>query len=152
MKDSATSFASGTKSLAIGMATGNIEIYNPGSCQWSGPSAITSVVILKLDDSNHLLASCSTSTIHLWDHNGLESWSDRLDSRCVELILRDTSLIGVFMSGHVTTWNLKTGEAIVDPTFTSIGNPMMMNLAELSLRLLVRLRYLPVFKYSHSAP
>jgi WD40 repeat protein len=113
---SATSLASGDKAFAIGLITGNIEIYNQGSCQWERTiQHHEHIDILKFEHSGHFLASCGTRSIKLWDTNGSELWTRRLKSRCIELAFHASSLVGVSTNGHVTTWNLKTGEIVGEP-------------------------------------
>lgn len=115
-KHSATSLASGDKAFAVGMETGNIEIYNQGSCQWERTiQHHEHIDILKFENSGHFLASCGTQSIKLWDTNGSELWTHRLKSRCIEIAFHANSLVGVSMNGHVTTWDLKTGEIMGQP-------------------------------------
>ena len=108
---SATSLASGDKAFAVGMETGDIEIYNQGSCQWERTIAHGEHIdILRFESSGHFLASCGTHSIKLWDKTGAELWTHRLKSRCIELVFQNNCLIGVSMNGHVITWDLKTGK------------------------------------------
>ena len=113
---STTSLTSGDKAFAVGMETGSIEVYNQGSCQWERTiEHCEHIDILKLESSGRFLASCGTRSIKVWDRNGDELWTQRLKSRCIELIFHDNSVVGVSMNGHVSIWNLKTGEVMEEP-------------------------------------
>ncbi|MCJ1351615.1 MAG: hypothetical protein MMC33_001599 [Icmadophila ericetorum] len=115
-EQSATSLASGDKAFAVGLETGDIEIYNQGSCQWERTiHHHEHIDILKFETSGNYLATCSFLSIKLWDRNGNEVWAHKLKSRCIELSFQKNALIGVSMNGNVTNWNLKTGELIGEP-------------------------------------
>ncbi len=113
---SATSLASGDKAFAVGMETGDIEIYNPGSCQWERTiHHHEHIDMLKFGGSGRFLASCGTRSIKLWDINGTELWTYKLKSRCIELAFQTNSLMGVSMNGHVIILDLKTGQIMGEP-------------------------------------
>jgi WD40 repeat protein len=112
----ATSVASGDKAFAVGMETGDIEIYNRSNCQWERTIQHHEPIdLLKFESSGRFLASCGSRTIILWDVNGSQLWSHRLASRCIELLFQTNSLTGVSMNGSLTTWNLNTGDVMGKP-------------------------------------
>ena len=116
LSHTATSLASGDKTYAVGMETGDIDIYNHGSCQWDRTiQHHEHIDLLKFDNSGHYLASCGIRSIKLWDTNGTVLWTRRLKSRCIQLDFQTNYLISVSMNGDVTKWNLKTGEIMEDP-------------------------------------
>lgn len=114
--NSATSLASGDKAFAVGMETGDIEIYNRGSCQWERTIQHQEPLdVLQFDTSGDFLASCGSRSIKLWNINGDALWTHKLTSRIIELAFGTNSLVGVSMNGQVTTWNLKSGDVMGDP-------------------------------------
>ena len=113
---SATSLASGDKAFAVGLETGDIEIYNQGSCQWERTlQHHEHIDIMGFETSGNYLATCGSRSIKLWDKNGNEVWTNKLKSRCIELTFQNNAVIGVSMNGNVTVWSLKTGEIIGEP-------------------------------------
>jgi WD40 repeat protein len=114
--NSATSLASGDKAFAVGMETGDIEIYNRGSCQWERNIQHQEPLdVIQFDTSGDFLSSCGSTSIKLWNINGTELWTHKLTSRIIEIAFGFNSLMGVSMNGHVTTWNLKSGDIRGDP-------------------------------------
>jgi WD40 repeat protein len=113
---SATSLASGDKAFAVGTQTGDIEIYNRGSCQWERTIQHQEALdVIQFDTSGDFLASCGSRSIKLWNINGAALWTHKLISRIIELVFGTNSLVGVSMNGQITTWNLKSGDVMGDP-------------------------------------
>jgi WD40 repeat protein len=114
--NSATSLASGDKAFAVGMETGDIEIYNRGSCQWERTIQHQEPLdALQFDTSGDFLASCGSRSIKLWNINGNELWTHKLTSRIIEIAFGTNSVVGVSINGLMTTWNLRSGDVMGDP-------------------------------------
>ncbi|KAJ5150912.1 NACHT and WD domain protein [Penicillium canariense] len=99
--------------IAVGYESGNIHLYNQGSCQKEQAIRHDSPVdLLMLDPFGSFVASTSTKFLTVWDLKGNPLWKKRLRSRCILLTSSPKFIMGVTTSGRAFRWDIATGDQL----------------------------------------
>ncbi|KAI1455463.1 NACHT and WD domain protein [Annulohypoxylon moriforme] len=106
----------GENIIAVGMESGDINLYNHYSCQ-----KIRHIQDKHPIDLVHLtsryVAVCTTRSVVVWDLEGNTIWEKRIRFRCILLSSSEDFLIAISQHGHLLKWNLLNGELLEDQTF-----------------------------------
>jgi WD40 repeat protein len=99
--------------IAVGYESGNIHLYNHGSCQKDQVIKHDSQAdVLLLDPLGLFIASAGTRYLTVWDLKGKLLWNKRLRSRCILLTCSSSFIMGVTTSGRAFKWDIATGEQL----------------------------------------
>lgn len=115
-EDIATAIACGEDHIAVGMESGDVNVYNHRS--WQKEAIIrhkSPVDLVHLSDD--FVVSCTTRAIVMQDLDGNTLWEKRLRFRCLLLTSFDNFIIAVSQHSHVLKWDKITGEQIDDHEF-----------------------------------
>jgi len=106
-KGQATAVSYGDRFFAVGLSTGQISLYDPGSVQ----SVLTMVhpgrvKFLGFGPDDRFLASCSTKQIVVWEtRSGAKIHSFPLESPPLNIVIfGDNDLLCGFQSSEITKW------------------------------------------------
>ncbi|KAI0132592.1 NACHT and WD domain protein [Xylariales sp. AK1849] len=117
----ASSVSCGENLIAVGMESGDINLFNRRSCQKEGMVQQKYPVDLVhiIDDKS--IATCTTKSIVLMDREGKSLWETRLRFRCILLTSHAKVIIAVSQHGHVLQWDMSTGTLLEDQVFAYIS-------------------------------
>ncbi|KAI1212054.1 uncharacterized protein F4807DRAFT_386621 [Annulohypoxylon truncatum] len=106
----------GENVIAVGMESGDINLYNHRSCQKIGQIRQQYPVDLLHLTSRHV-AACTIRTVVVWDSKGNLLWEKRIRFRCIFLDSSGDFLIAISQHGHLLRWDLLNGTLLEDRTF-----------------------------------
>lgn len=117
-KDSiAAAVSCGERTIAVGMESGEIELYDQRSYQKveliRGKNPVDLVHL-----TDHHIVACTTKAIILMDKTGNTIWKTRLRFRCIILTSTPEAVIAVSQHGHVLKWDISNGALLEDQVFT----------------------------------
>lgn len=102
--------------VAVGMDSGDIDLYDHRSCQKTGRlQAGDPVDMVHIIEKNVVV--CTTRNISLMDHEGNALWTTRLRFGCILLTSTPQHIVVVTQHGHVMTWDIATGVLLEDQAF-----------------------------------
>ncbi|KAK8022596.1 hypothetical protein PG993_013363 [Apiospora rasikravindrae] len=113
----AAAVSCGETSIAVGMESGNINLYNRRSCQKEKVIKQKFPVDL-VHFTKRAIVACTTKFIMLIGLEGNTLWKTRLRFRCVILTSAEGVIITVSQHGHVLKWDIATGAMLEDQAFT----------------------------------
>lgn len=114
--DVAAAVSCGENLIAVGMESGDVNLYNHRSCQKEGFIHHKHPVdLVHLTDG--FIASCTTRAIVFQDLDGNTIWENRLRFRCLLLTSSDDSIIAVSQHGHLLRWDKMDGALLEDQKF-----------------------------------
>ncbi|KAK6852096.1 NACHT and WD domain protein [Apiospora arundinis] len=113
----AASVSCGENSIAVGMESGDINLYNPRSCQKEKVIKQKFPVDL-VHFTRRAIVACTTKFIMLFDLEGNTVWKARLRFRCTILTSVEDVVISVSQHGHLLKWDIATGNMLEDQAFT----------------------------------
>lgn len=112
----ASTVSCGEGLIAVGMESGEIQLYDHRSYQKVGMMEGKHPI-----DNLHLadkwIAASTTKAIILMDREGYLLWQTRLRFRCILLTSTPRVVIAVAQHGHVFKWDVSTGVLLEDQTF-----------------------------------
>lgn len=113
----AAAVSCGERTIAVGMESGEIELYDQRSYQKVGLiQGKHPVDLVHLTDN--CIVACTTKAIILMDRSGNIAWQTRLRFRCILLTSTPEAIIAVSQHGHVLKWDISTGSLLEDQVFT----------------------------------
>lgn len=117
-KDStAAAVSCGERTVAVGMESGEIELYDQRSYQKvelvRGKSPVDLVHL-----TDNFIVACTTKAIILMDKTGKIIWQTRLRFRCIILTSTPEAVVAVSQHGHVLKWDISSGSLLEDQVFT----------------------------------
>ncbi|KAK3941413.1 hypothetical protein QBC46DRAFT_258764 [Diplogelasinospora grovesii] len=115
-KDNARAVACGENLIAVGMGSGDVNLYNHRSCQKEGVLHLKNPVdLVHLMDRS--IVACTIRAVVLQDLDGNLVWENRLRSRCLLLTSSDDYVVAVSMNGHLLRWDKTSGKLVDDRMF-----------------------------------
>lgn len=102
--------------VAVGMDSGDIDLYDYRSCQKAGRLSAGDVVE-KVHLTEKKVVVCTTRNISLMDREGNVLWKTRLRFGCILLTSTLESIMIVSQHGHVMKWDIATGALLEDQAF-----------------------------------
>lgn len=106
----------GESLVAVGMDSGNIDLYDYRSCQKVGRfEAGSPVDMVHLTEKS--VVFCTARNLSVMDREGNVLWQTRLRFGCILLTSTPESVIIVSQHGHVMTWDIATGDLLEDQAF-----------------------------------
>ncbi|KAI0839441.1 NACHT and WD domain protein [Hypoxylon sp. FL0890] len=106
----------GENLIAVGMESGDINLYNHRSCQKMGSIHYKYPIdLIHLTDK--YVAACTTRSVVVRDLEGNMIWEKRIRFRCILLDSSEDSLIAISQHGHLLKWSLSNGTLLKDQTF-----------------------------------
>ncbi|KAI2615430.1 NACHT and WD domain protein [Hypoxylon sp. NC1633] len=103
--------------IAVGMESGDINLYNHRSCQKTktiGHKYPVDLVHL----TTRYVAACTTRSVVVRDLEGNTIWENRIRFRCSLLVSSGNTLIAVSQHGHLLKWELSSGALQDDQAFS----------------------------------
>ena len=114
--DAATAVSCGESLIAVGMMSGDVNLYSHHSCQKQGVIHTEHPVDL-VHISNNCAAICSARSLALYDFDGRMLWRNPLRSGCLFLASTDDFIVAVSQRGHVLKWDRFSGTLLEDQVF-----------------------------------
>lgn len=115
---SAAKLPCGPSSIAVGMISGGMTLYNHQIFQkeqvldhWSYDNR------LHFDRTGKLLISSSTSRLAAWDTQGSLKWKREMGRSLVMLDSSESAIVGFTPHGHLLSWDTQTGILLGDETY-----------------------------------
>lgn len=106
----------GESLVAVGMDSGDVDLYDDRSCQRAGRlQAGEPVDMVHVTEKN--VAVCTTRSISLMDRQGNILWTTRHRFGCIVLTSTPQQITLVSQHGHVMSWDIATGALLVDQAF-----------------------------------
>ncbi|KAK7997445.1 hypothetical protein PG989_005485 [Apiospora arundinis] len=115
-QDSPLTASCGESLIAIGMASGDIPLYNQQSCQKSGVLR-TKWPIDLVHFAGDFVVICTVKNLILQSTEGQVIWETRLRSRCILLASTDSLIYAVSQHGHLLKWSRTDGVLQEDQSF-----------------------------------
>ena len=112
----AAAVSCGENLIAVGMESGDINLFNRKSCQKERVIQQKHPIDL-IHFTDRSIAACTTRSIILMDREGNISWQLRLRFRCILLTSFGNVLVAVSQHGHVLKWDISTGALLGDQAF-----------------------------------
>ena len=112
----AAAVSCGENLVAVGMESGNINLFNRKSCQKESMISQKDPIDL-IYFTDRSIAACTTRALILMDSTGNIVWQRRLRFRCILLIASRNAIIAVSQHGHVLKWDIATGALLSDQAF-----------------------------------
>lgn len=112
----AAAVSCGESLIAVGMESGEIELYDRRDCQKKGVIQQKHPVDL-VHLTEKLVSVCTTRAIILMDREGNTIWQTRLRFRCILLTSTAEAIVAVSQHGHILKWDLSTGVLLEDLVF-----------------------------------
>ena len=112
----AAAVSCGENLIAVGMESGDINIFNPKSCQKEGEIHQKNPIDL-IHFTDRSIAACTTRSVVLMDRMGKILWQIRLRFRCILLTSSANAIVAVSQHGHVLKWDISTGTLLGDQVF-----------------------------------
>ncbi len=114
--DGAVAVSSGESLIAVGMISGDVNLYHHRTCQKQAVISHQHAV-----DRVHLvdkgIVSCTLRSIVFQNLDGTTIWEHKLRFRCLHLTSSDDCIIAVSQHGHLLKWDKSTGDLLEDQTF-----------------------------------
>ncbi|KAI1407510.1 hypothetical protein F5Y13DRAFT_205954 [Hypoxylon sp. FL1857] len=107
----------GENTIAIGMLSGDIILYNHRSCEKIGVICQEHPVDL-VHLANKYVAACTIRSVAVYDMEGNILWKNRMRFGCILLVSSNDSLIAISECGRLLKWELSSGALLEDKTFT----------------------------------
>lgn len=112
----ASTVSCGEGLIAVGMESGEIQLYDHRSFQKVGTvEGKHPIDLLHLADK--WIAASTTKAIMLMNREGNVLWQTRLKFRCILLTSTPRAIIAIAQHGHVFKWDISTGALLEDQTF-----------------------------------
>ncbi len=134
----AVAVACGENLIAVGMLSGDINLFNRKSCQKEGVIHRKDPIDL-IHFTDRSIAACTIRSVVLMDLMGNTIWQTRLQFRCILLTSSANAIIAVSGPSYVMKWDISTGILLGEQVFayTSPDNdgdkvPMVPDAAALS--------------------
>ncbi|KAI0886353.1 NACHT and WD domain protein [Annulohypoxylon maeteangense] len=108
----------GENVIAVGMESGDINLYNHRDCQQIGHIQDKRHPIDLVHLTSTYIAACTTRSVVVRDLEGNTIWEQRIRFRCILLSSSSDFLVAVSQHGHLLKWNLLNGELLEDQTFS----------------------------------
>lgn len=102
--------------IAVGMESGEIQVYDQHSFQKVGVVEVKYPVDL-VHLTENFIAVSTTKSIILMDREGNIVWQTRIRFRCILLTSTPQVMIAVAQHGHVFKWDKSTGALLEDQAF-----------------------------------
>ena len=112
----AAAVSCGENSIAVGMESGEIILFNQKSCQKEGIIRQQHPIDL-IHFTDRSVVACTTRSIAVMDRMGNTTWRTRLRFRCILLTSSASAIIAVSQHGHVLKWDMLTGALLSDQVF-----------------------------------
>ncbi|KAF9893519.1 hypothetical protein FE257_010831 [Aspergillus nanangensis] len=116
-EDVAAAVSCGDNLIAVGMESGDVNLYNHRSCQKERVLHYTYPVDLVHFADDYVVA-CTTRFLTLQDLTGRTVWKTRLRFRCIVLTSTRDAVVAVSQHGHVLKWSLADGSLLQDEAFS----------------------------------
>ncbi|KAF7561983.1 hypothetical protein G7046_g2154 [Stylonectria norvegica] len=114
--DIPASVSCGDNLIAVGMESGDVELYNHRSCQKERVLDFKYPVDL-VHFADTFIAACTTRTISLQDLDGNTLWETRIRFRCILLTSSEDAIIAVSQHGHLLKWDISSGALVEDQAY-----------------------------------
>lgn len=112
----AAAVSCGENLIAVGMESGDINLFNRRSCQKDSEIHQKHPIdLIHFTDSS--IAACTTRSVVLMDRMGKTIWQIRLRFRRILLTSSPNAVIAVSQHGHVLKWDLSTGALLGEQVF-----------------------------------
>lgn len=116
--DAAAAVTCGEASIAAGMESGAVRLFNHRTFQQELMlSNKHPVDTLHFTESGKNIAAATTRFLTLWDMKGQMVWTTRIRSRCLLLASTSTELIGITEHGRAMHWDLSSGNLLEEFSF-----------------------------------
>ena len=112
----AAAVSCGENLIAVGMESGDINLFNRRSCQKEGEIHQKHPIDL-IHFTDRSIAACTTRSVVLMDRMGKIIWQIRLRFRCILLTSSANAIVAVSQHGHVLKWDISTGALLGDQVF-----------------------------------
>ncbi|KAI9759059.1 MAG: hypothetical protein M1835_000474 [Candelina submexicana] len=112
----AAAVSCGENLIAVGMESGDINLFNRKSYQKDGVIHEKHPIDL-IHFTDRSIAACTTRSVVLMDRMGNTIWQIRLRFRCILLTSSVNAIIAVSQHGHVLKWDISTGALLRDQLF-----------------------------------
>ena len=112
----AAAVSCGENLIAVGMESGDINLFNRKSCQKEGEIHQKHPIDL-IHFTDRSIAACTTRSVVLMDRMGKIIWQIRLRFRCILLTSSANAIVAVSQHGHVLKWDISTGTLLGDQVF-----------------------------------
>ncbi|KAH9906756.1 hypothetical protein F4778DRAFT_594863 [Xylariomycetidae sp. FL2044] len=112
----AASVSCGENLIAVGMDSGEINLYDCRSCQKTG-SIVQKQSIDLVHFTDKYIAVSTTRSVILMDCDGNILWQTRNRFRCILLTSTAHALVAVAQHGHLLKWDITSGGLIEDQDF-----------------------------------
>ncbi|KAI0376958.1 NACHT and WD domain protein [Hypomontagnella monticulosa] len=106
----------GDNLIAVGMESGDINLYNHRTCQRVGMISQKNPIDL-VHLTNRHVAACTIRSITVRDLEGNTIWENRIRFRCILLRSSSDSLLAMSEHGHFLKWDLSSGVLLEDYEF-----------------------------------
>jgi WD40 repeat protein len=114
--DGAVAVSCGDSLIAVGMAWGDVNLYDHRSCQKQ--AVIRNkypIYLVHLMDNG--IVSCTSRSITLQDLAGNIIWEQRLRFQCLYLTASDHCIVAVSQHAHLLRWDKSSGALLEDQVF-----------------------------------
>ncbi|KAK1764024.1 hypothetical protein QBC33DRAFT_548570 [Phialemonium atrogriseum] len=111
--DVAVAVSCGENLIAVGMESGDVNLYNHRSYQKEGFIHHKHPVDL-VHLTDRFIAICTTKAIVFQELDGNTIWESRLRFRCLLLTSSDDSIIAISQHGHLLRWDKMSGALLED--------------------------------------
>jgi WD40 repeat protein len=114
--DGAVTVSCGESLIAVGMVSGNVNLYDHRSCQKQ--AVIRNkypVYLVHLIDNG--IVSCTSRTVTVQDLTSNIIWEQRLRFQCLYLTSSDDCIVAVSQHGHLLKWDKSSGALLEDQVF-----------------------------------
>ncbi|KAG8531678.1 uncharacterized protein KY384_003310 [Bacidia gigantensis] len=112
----AAAVSCGENLIAVGLESGDINVFNRKSCQKEGVFHQTHPIDL-IHFTDRSIVACTTRSVVLMDRMGNPIWQNRLRFRCILLTSSPDAIVAVSQHGHVLKWDISTGALLDDQAF-----------------------------------
>lgn len=117
-EETAAAIGCGNNLIAIGTASGKLDLYNSRSFQKESSIALESPVnVVHVDPLGSFLAVSSRRFVGVWETGGIMRWIQRVRHRFMLLYSSQDILIGVTTQGRSFRWDLITGELLHEQSY-----------------------------------
>jgi WD40 repeat protein len=112
----AATVSCGESQIAIGMESGDINLYNHRSClKMASLHQKYPVDLVHLTKS--FILACTTRSVILQDLEGNMIWEQRVRFRCILLTTTNDTVIAISQHGHKLVWDITNGNLLDDQRF-----------------------------------
>ncbi|KAI0107919.1 NACHT and WD domain protein [Hypoxylon sp. NC0597] len=112
-----TTMACGENAIAVGMLSGDINLYDRGSCEQIGVIR-QKYAVDRVHLTDRYIAAHTFRSVVVYGMEGNMLWEKRMSSRCILLVSYTDSLIAITEYGNLLRWELSSGTLLEEQEFT----------------------------------